>query len=436
MTVSVRVVRAWAPPITVIASELLASVTKIVHLNLSQVSRFNVMKLTVLMAIGSPDFTGAPRMALLIARALKNAGHRVIVVSGQRPPIDQTSVLDPLRAEGFETVEEVGFDRKFPDRGLIRRISALVRREKVQCLISEEPQDFKVMPFVAKQTAVNLIYHVQNAARFYGNPIVRMLKWFGYQRMVSKHTTKLICVSEAVREQHIKEFRVPASRVTVVDNGVDRGQFGPISLIERLAIRTEMGVADGEFLLLNVGRLTFQKGQDLLLRALALANLNGRSFKLVIVGTAGHGNAEDAAYESELRRLAQLPGLAGRVVFAGWRNDVAKLLRSADMYLHSANWEGLPLAVLEAMASALPSVSTDCAGLLSGFVSGYHGDVVQTGNETAFRQAVERLAGLSDVERAKIGRAAELLVAKNFDIAMTTRRFVSIVEQVVDDRSE
>lgn len=391
--------------------------------------------MTILMAIGSPDFTGGPRMAMVMARALKFAGHRVIVVSGPRPPIGEGSVLDVLRSDGIETIEEVGFECKFPDRRLVRRISAIVHQEHVKCLISEQQQDFKVMPLVARQTCVKLVYHAQNAARFSGNAIVRAIKRSLYRQLLLRATAKLICVSDAVRVQHVNDFGVPTSQVAVVDNGVDLSRFGPITPRQRLTIRAELGVAADELLLLNVGRLSRQKGQDLLLRALASANLEGRPFKLVIVGAATYGYSDDAAYVETLHRLADAPALAGRVVFAGWRDDIPAILRSADIYLHSANWEGMPLAVLEAMAAGLPCLSTDCAGVPTGFIPGCHGYIVQTGNEMAFKEAIEKLVGLSADERDQIGRAAEELVARNFDVEKSAERFVSLIEQVINDQS-
>ena len=392
--------------------------------------------MTILISISTPDFTGGPRMGWVMTRALKFAGHRILVVSGPRPPVGQSSVLDAFHDDGIETISESGFERTIPDRALIKRISSLVRRENVKLMISLQQQDFRVMPFVAIKTSAKLVFYVQNAAKFSGNPITMAIKRLVYQQLLTRATAKLICCSEMVRDQHIQRFGVPASRTVVVDNGVDLSRFRPISPERRCSIRTELGIADDELMLLNVGRLSLQKGQDLLLRALASANLNGRKFKMVIVGAATHGMSEsDAAYIANLHRLAELPALAGRVVFAGWRDDIPKILQSADVYLHSANWEGMPLAVLEAMAAGLPSVSTDCAGVLTGFAPGEHGYLVQTGNEKAFRDAIEQLVGLSDVERTKMGHAAETLAVTNFDIDVLSKRFVFLVEQELNDVS-
>ena len=391
--------------------------------------------MNILMAIGSPDFTGASRMALVIARALKDAGHHIFVVSDKRPPSNESSVLDALRAIGIECFEEKGFDRRLPDRNLIKQISLLAKQHGVQCLISEQQQDLKVMPIVAKKTGIPLIYHAQNRVQFGGNVLFQLLKRNVYRRMLTRHVAKTICVSDVLRTQHIQEYGIPPHKVVTVDNGVEIKRFEPIDPEERAKLRRDLGVEPDELMLINVGRLTLQKGQDVLLRSLIGANLDGRKYKLVIVGTLTLGIAEDEAYAKELHRLASDSELKSRVIFAGWRDNVPALLRSADILTHSANWEGMPLAVLEAMAAGLPSVSTDCAGILPGFIDGVHGYVVPTGDVVGFRRGIEQIVRLSSEQRAQMAQAAEELVRKNFDVSVTTSKFVSLVEQVVSGHS-
>lgn len=380
------------------------------------------------MTIGTPDFTGASRMAWVVARTLKQAGHRVIVVTGRRPSDGLTSVIDVLKSAEIETIEEEGFEPRVPDRGLINRISAIVEREKVDRLLSETQQDLKIMVFVAKQTGVPLVYHAQNRVLFSNSWLVRVIKQYLYTRLLKKHVSKVICISEYLRHQHLHDYRIPESLVVTINNGVDVSRFAPIEPSKRDQIRAEFGVSNNELLLLNVGRLTYQKGQDLLLRSLANANLSGHDYKLVFVGAKTAGLQEDEEYEAELHRLAAVPSLKGKCIFAGWRDDIPNLLLSADAYLHSANFEGgVPLAVLEAMTAGLPTVFTDCAGTLTGFTPGVQGYIAKTGDEPSFRSETEKLFALSESQRHDMGRAAAKLIRENFDAEVTTRRFVDAV---------
>ncbi|MDB5348587.1 MAG: glycosyltransferase family 1 protein [Schlesneria sp.] len=384
----------------------------------------------ILMTIGTPDFTGAPRMAFDIARALVAAGHRLIVVTGRRPVDGRASVIDKLRGIGIEAVEEDGFDRQIPDRGLIRRISELVVRERVQLLLSEVQLDVKIMVFVAQKTKVPLVYHALNHVMFHNRSfMVRALKKYLYGRLLRKRVAKVICCSESVRIQHIREFRIPESRAVTIDNGIDLSRFKPIDQAERDRIRSDFGISNDQLMLLNVGRITHQKGQDLLLRSLIQADLAGRDYRLVLIGARAPDSDEDAEYEQKLHRLADAPELKGKCIFAGWRNDVPSVLHSADAYFHSANWEGLPLAVLEAMAAGLPTVWTDCAGTLSGFAPGVHGYIARTGDQPGFTSLIEELLSLTESQRREMGRAAVELVRTTFDVEILGRRFVEQVQQ-------
>lgn len=382
--------------------------------------------MNILMAIGTPDFTGASRMAWVIARGMKSAGHRVIVVTGQRPLDGHTSVIDALRAEGIETIEEEGFERRVPDRGLIDRLSKIVQREGIQRLVSETQQDLKVMVFVAKKTRTPLVYHAQNRVLFSNNWLVQIVKKHLYERLIKKHVYKVICISDYLRNQHIQEYRIPESTIVTVNNGIDVSRFQPIDETLRQSIRSGFGVLPNELMFLNVGRLTFQKGQDLLLRSLADADLSGKQYKLILIGAKSVGLAEDAEYEETLHRLADMPELKGKCIFAGWRDDIPKLLLSADAYIHSANFEGgVPLAVLEGMTAGLPTVSTDCAGALRGFITGVHGFVGKTGDVPSFRSEIEKLLALSENQRHAMGQEAAKLIRENYDSEVTTQRFVT-----------
>lgn len=132
--------------------------------------------------------------------------------------------------------------------------------------------------------------------------------------------------------------------------------------------RRDLGLDPDEFLFVNVGRLDIQKGLHVLLDAFAGARFAGKRARLLLVGDASAVESpQSRAYLKGLRRRADEPGLAGRVDFAGWRDDVPAVLHAADAYVHSSLWEGPPLppAMLEAMASRLPFIGTDCPSPLS-----------------------------------------------------------------------
>ena len=123
----------------------------------------------------------------------------------------------------------------------------------------------------------------------------------------------------------------------------------------RSAIRKAFGVTDDVCLIGSVGRLTPVKGFPHLIKAVQLLTEQGLCVKLLLVG--------DGTLNEELRRLAQDSGVAERVVMLGHREDTYELLQAMDMFVMPSLHEGIPLALLEAMATGLPVIATRVGGI-------------------------------------------------------------------------
>ena len=216
--------------------------------------------------------------------------------------------------------------------------------------------------------------------------------------------TAIVAVSEATRESLVLQG-YPAARVVTVHNGVEPG-----------AAAAPVRLADGP-VVLEVARLAEVKGQQLLIRALehleATAVLVGRDLE------------EDGGYEQELRRLADECGVAGRVVFAGYRDDVPALLAGCDVFCLPSELEGLPLVVLEAMAQAKPVVATAVGGTPELVADGETGVLVPQGDVEALAAALDAL--LRDPERARrMGEAGRARVEREFSLASSTERVLAL----------
>jgi glycosyltransferase involved in cell wall biosynthesis len=134
---------------------------------------------------------------------------------------------------------------------------------------------------------------------------------------------------------------------------------------------------------LAVGRLERQKAFDVALRAVDILTRSGRSLNLLIAGEGGE--------EHNLRDLCDQLGLGGIVDLLGYRNDVHDLLSSADAFLLSSRWEGLPNVVMEAMAAGVPVVATDVGGVRELIVDGVSGHIAPANDAAALAAAMARL---------------------------------------------
>lgn len=384
--------------------------------------------MTILITLDNPERTGAPRMALQYARALDAAGHRVLVACG--PPSEAaSSILPELERAGLEV-------RRVPPSSLasaptvLARLRRLVRREGVTCVLGFQQRDRVFACLLARLTGTTCVISAQNQHVFRGEALERRVKAWIYGRALRVGSDLVICASEAVEDEVREKFELEAERTRVVPNGIDVASFPVVPPDEARRARRELGVSDDERLLLNVGRIDPQKGQDLLLHAFRdLAN-GERPIRLAVVGTVGRSSADVEArrYEDQLRWIAFGARMEDRVDFLGWRDDVPRLLAAADLYVHPSRWEGWPVAVVEAMTAGLPVVASDCSGRPKGFRDGEHGWIVPTGDVAALRDALSRALSRSPRELKEMGARTRALARRHYDVRRLGERFVELVE--------
>jgi glycosyltransferase involved in cell wall biosynthesis len=381
------------------------------------------------MTLRLPDRTGAAKMALEFARALRADGFDLTLVHGAVPR-NGPSIVPDMAALGVRTVPEPRLDRPWDPR-LVRDLADRVRREQGRCVIGVNQRDRGPALLAAARAGVPGVLMVQNQHHFWGPRPVAALKRRSYRAVVARATTLAVCTSGVVRDE-MTAFGVPAERTVVLPNGI--AIRAPVELTgeERARLRAEMGAGVDDVLLLNVGRLDPQKGQDVLLAA--LGGLTA-PVHVALVGSAGDSVAarRTADYAASLHRQVRELGLEGAVTFLGWRNDVDRLLAAADGYVHTARWEGpaLPLAVLEAMAAGRPTVFTDCSGRPPVFDEGRDGLLARTGDPASVRQRIAELAALSPADRAAMGAAGAALVRASYRVEDLGAAFSRLVRGVL-----
>lgn len=192
---------------------------------------------------------------------------------------------------------------------------------------------------------------------------------------------RLIVVSDLLREEIASWFGVPLKRVVTIPNGVDVERFQRGGEFDRTAVRREL--LGGDYpVVANVARWTVQKDQKTLIEAARIIVKSRPDVRFLLVG---HGPLHD-----ELVAHAEALGVAENVVFAGFRDDVADVLAASDLFVLSSLWEGMPVALLEAMAAGCASVSTEVGGVPQVLQHEATGLLVPPGDPPALADAVLR----------------------------------------------
>ena len=232
-------------------------------------------------------------------------------------------------------------------------------------------------------------------------------------------TTHFMAITEAVKKTVVQVYGVPEQRVSVVYRGIDLRRMTPAPHSEITALRAALTPPGAWPVLLNVGRLTGQKGQEYLIRALPRIRA---AHPGAVVLLAGQGDLEPS-----YRALAGELGVAAAVRFLGVRPDVPRLLQAADLFVFPSIYEGAGVALLEAMAMGRPIVAARAPAVVE--VAGDAAALVPLRDPEGLAEAVIALATDRD-RQADLGARARRRIEAEFDIAVNAQKFGALCERV------
>ncbi|MFD3352805.1 glycosyltransferase [Streptomyces fradiae] len=359
-----------------------------------------------------PGDGGVARVVTDVVGAHVERGMRVAVAC---PP--GTPLAAAARARGAEVLpwparREPGPDVLAESRA-VAELVALVRPH----LVHAHSAKAGLAARLALRGAVPTVYqpHAWSFEAVEGATAALARRW---ERWAARWTDRVVCVSEAERRRG--EMAGVRAAWTVVHNGVDTGRFGPFpAATARAAARAALlpGAPPGAPVVVCVGRLCRQKGQDLLLSAWNTVHARVPGARLVLVG-----DGPDAA---GLR-----PGAHPSVVFAGSVADPLPWYRAADLAVLPSRWEGMALAPLEAMASGRPVLLTDVDGARESLPPGHAAHcLVPPGDAGALAGALVRLL-LRPILRQSLARQAHQHVHARFDVQRAGAALADVYREV------
>lgn len=233
-------------------------------------------------------------------------------------------------------------------------------------------------------------------------------------------------VSQAGLNRYLRNGLVRKPSAAWVPNGIDTARFAPDPEIRRRH-RRQAGWEE-RFVWLAVGNLREPKDYPNLLAAFAAARDEAPSLHLAIAGS-GH-------LLGSLRAQAVQLGIMDRVEFLGTRTDVRELMQAADAFVMSSAWEGMPMALLEASASALPVVATNVGGNAEVVEHARSGLLVPAHDSSALARAIANLARQTPAALRELGEAGRNRVQALYGIERVLDRWENIYEHLLQNNAD
>lgn len=242
------------------------------------------------------------------------------------------------------------------------------------------------------------------------------------------HHSRLLAVSNATRDHHVGQG-IDASNCRVVHNGVDLTAFQPRARTGYL--HENLRLSPAARLIATIGQIGVRKGTNVALAAAQRVVQANADVHWLIVGERTSNKTESHWFEDNLRSVARMPPLAGRMHFLGTRNDVSRMMPECELLVHAARQEPLGRVLLEAAACGLAVVATDVGGTREIFPTEQDGAaLVPVDDEVAMAAAILSLLG--DEQRLQnLAAAGRRRAELAFDIRRTAPLLVKHYQEVL-----
>lgn len=324
-----------------------------------------------------------PQFEMNNVRLLQERGYEVHYASNFDMP-SYGDNNDRLKGTGIRC-HQIAFAREpwnLQNMSAVRELAALIRREGVSLLHCHTPMGAACARVAAARTGLrNVIYTAHGFHFFDGAPKKNWLIYYPVEKFLSRYTDSLLLIN---REDYVRARKKFSARHTdlLPGVGIDIGAVQRGSA-ESKGLREELGILPGQRVLLTAGEMIPRKNQALLLEV--LRRLNHPTLTLIILG---HGKLQD-----ELKAKARVLGVEAQVIFPGYRTDVFRFYGIADLFLFPSLQEGLPVAVMEAMAAGLPVVASGVRGNRDLILPGKGGELLSPHRATDWEKVVSILLG-------------------------------------------
>lgn len=345
---------------------------------------------------------------LICSLGMSKFEHHVYYFGSDGPVIDKIEALGvPVyKGKSLASIKQpIRFIVTF--FSLVKDLSGFIKRRRIQILLSHLRRSNQLSVTVGKLLSVPAFPTVHNTMEFVDRRshkdlrvhLNKIMDWLIY-----KLADRVIAVSPEIKRIIHKKFNLSDSRVVVVKNGI----VGNDSAIEQADFEREFSGSKDKLKLLAVGRLTYQKNFEVLIKAARfLVDKDFKDFIFLIIG-----EGEDRL---KLERLILDLEVGEYVRLLGLRHDVLQFMKSSNLLVMPSRYEGLSIAMIEAMACGLPIIGTKSPGLRDYIKDGQNGVLFPVGDDKALSERILELARSRELT-SRLSRGARKTFEAEYDM--------------------
>ncbi len=368
--------------------------------------KFRILHVFVSLPVG-----GAENLLISILKELDPLHYESVVCT-----LGEAGALAPaVKALGVPLIELNVMGHRVSSSSIELALANVIRRERIDLVHSHLYHANRHSRQAARRVGVPAVVSIHNT---YTRPRLRrrLINWW-----LARYAAAILVGSEEIRRDVLRYDWVPEKLVEIVPNSVDLSRSLPVR--SSAAVKAELAIPEGAYVLGTIGRLEIQKGHRVLMEAVKLL---GREIPVVLL-LIGSGREEEA-----LRRQVTELGIENQVRFLGTRGDLGDLFSVMKLFVMPSLWEGLSLAMLSAMAAGLPVVATDVGGVGTVLGRSERGWVVQPDSVSGLVEAIRYCYQHPD-EATATGKAGSLHVHANYSDRAMVRRLEAVYQRVMSN---
>ena len=285
---------------------------------------------------------------------------------------------------------KISFERspfKINNLKAIKQLKKVIEEEKFDIIHCHTPMGSVVTRIAAKKArkkfGTRVIYTAHGFHFYKGAPIVNWLMFYPVEKYLSKFTDDLILINNEDYELALKKFRAKKTHY-VPGVGIDPEKFNfELSLNEKAKLRKEIGLNENDFVMIYPAELSKRKRQLWLINCISNLLKEYDNIHLLLPGKD--------SLNSECQKIVKKLNLENQIHFLGYRKDIPKLLKISNLSLSSANQEGLPVNIMEAMYIGIPIIATNCRGNRDLVINGVNGYLVNLEDSNNFCDSILKI---------------------------------------------